>query len=493
MFSKKNGLAPFSTNLRLAISSIVKLELELLLAFEYTVKLFIYTKKTLTYTFSTSYFIRAILFYLQVIFKRMSKVAIVGLQWGDEGKGKFVDYFAGEADVIVRFQGGNNAGHTIVHNNKSYKLSVLPSGILHKDKISYIGPGVVLDLEALTQEIQKLEQMEIKVSEKNLKIAENVTIILPLYKKLDILLESLKGNNKIGTTGRGISFAYQDHVGRRGVRLCDLYHDKYLSQQINCILDFYAPLLEKHDINFNIESEKKDIYSYIDKYKNIYQKYMAPPNFLSFFLGKRILFEGAQGAMLDVTFGTYPFVTSSNTLAPQSFIGGGCGGKLDKIFGVTKAYCTRVGSGPFPTEDFTEVGELLQKNGAEYGTVTGRKRRCGYLDLVALKFIINLSGITNIILTKIDVLNNFKTIKICTSYELEGKPISYFPSILQEKIVPVYTEMPGWGNGYAFDSFESLPFQLKSYIRFIEDFVKIPVSVLSFGPDRNQTLNLSSV
>lgn len=423
----------------------------------------------------------------------MSKIAIVGLQWGDEGKGKFVDYFAEKADVIARFQGGNNAGHTIVANGVSYKLSVLPSGILHENKISYIGPGVVLDMEALHNEIERLEKLNIKVSETNLKIAENVVIILPLYKKLDLLLESLKGENKIGTTGRGISFAYQDHVGRRSIRICDTYEEASLSKKIENILDFYSPLLEKYDKNFAYQNEKNDTISYIEKYKNIYKKHIVLPNFLHSMEGKNILFEGAQGAMLDITFGTYPFVTSSNTLASQSFIGGGCGGKFDKILGVAKAYCTRVGSGPFPSEDSTEIGEELQRKGAEYGTVTGRKRRCGHLDLIALRYIIEISGITDIILTKIDVLNGFEKVKICRAYNLNGKEITHFPTTGQEKLIPVYTELPGWEEGYDYTSFQNLPSSLKTYIKFIEDFVKIPVSVLSFGADRNQTLNLSSI
>lgn len=424
----------------------------------------------------------------------MSKIAIVGLQWGDEGKGKFVDYFASGAKVIVRFQGGNNAGHTIVINNKSYKLSVLPSGILHKNKISFIGSGVVLDLAALEKEINEIKLSGIDISPDNLKIAENITIIIPLYKKLDLLLEGIK-QHKIGTTGRGIGFAYQDQVGRRGIRVCDIYDKATLDERVEDILNFYSPFLEKHDKNFSVTETKNEILEYCNYYKDIFKDYLVHPTFLSSFTGENILFEGAQGAMLDVSFGTYPFVTSSNTLASQSFIGSGCSGKLDKVFGVVKAYSTRVGFGPFPTEDFNEDGKLMQERGAEFGTVTGRKRRCGYLDLVALKYICNLSGVTDIILTKIDVLNTFKKIKVCTSYKIKNKTLNTFPTAKadQESITPIYEELEGWGDDYSFNTQEELPINLKNYIKFIENFLNIKVSVLSFGAEREDTLNLTSI
>jgi adenylosuccinate synthase len=425
----------------------------------------------------------------------MSNIAIVGLQWGDEGKGKFVDYFTKDANVVVRFQGGNNAGHTIVINGVSYKLSVLPSGILHEDKIAFIASGVVLNLEALHLEIERIRLSGIKISHDNLKIADNITLIIPLYQKLDLLLESLKGEKKIGTTGRGISFAYQDKVGRRGIRICDLYEPAVLKDRIDSILEFYSPLLEKYDSSFSANDCREEILNFLTKYKDIFEQYLVRPTYLHSLKDAKILFEGAQGAMLDVTYGTYPFVTSSNTLASEIFTGAGYHQNLNKVFGTVKAYSTRVGSGPFPTEDFTEIGERMNSIGAEFGTVTGRKRRCGFLDLVSLKHIVKLSGISDIILTKIDVLNDFPTIKVCVAYNLDGKEIDYWPSKEEEqkRIVPIYKDFTGWPGGYSFKKLSDLPNSLIAYIKFIEDYLGIPVSVLSFGADREDTLNLSSL
>jgi adenylosuccinate synthase len=425
----------------------------------------------------------------------MSNICIAGLQWGDEGKGKFVDYFAKNANIVVRFQGGNNAGHTIVTDGVSYKLSLLPSGILHKGKIAFIASGVVVDLESLYDEIERIKARNIEISNQNLKIAENISIIIPLYKKLDLLLENLKGDKKIGTTGRGIGIAYQDKVGRRSIRMCDLFEEETIKDRLDNILQFYSPILEKYEKTFNLEETKKETLNYIQKYRDYFKNHLVSSNFLNDFKNENILFEGAQGAMLDISFGTYPFVTSSNTLASEVYIGAGFGGKLDKVFGVAKAYCTRVGAGPFPSEDFGEEGEIMQKKGAEFGTVTGRIRRCGFLDLVALKQIIELSGITDIILTKIDVLNSLKTIKVCTSYMLDGKEIKHIPSSegLQSRLIPVYTELEGWGDGYSFKNFEELPIALKNYIQFIESYTKIPVSVLSFGAEREESLTLNKI
>ena len=425
----------------------------------------------------------------------MSTVCIAGLQWGDEGKGKFVDYFASGAKVVVRFQGGNNAGHTIVNKGISYKLSLLPSGILHEGKISFIGSGVVVDLESLKSEIERNKSVGVKITTDNLKIAENITVVLPLYKQLDLLLETLKGDKKIGTTGRGISFAYQDIAGRRGIRVCDLYEEVIFKERLNQIFEFYHPLLEKYDPNFNFESSKKENLAYIENNRDFIKPHLVPPTFLENYKNENILFEGAQGAMLDVSYGTYPFVTSSHTLPTASFVGSGFGGKMDKTFGVAKAYCTRVGFGPFPSEDFTQEGELMQNKGAEFGTVTGRIRRCGFLDLVSLKHIMMLSGTTDIILTKIDVLNDFEKIKVCIAYEVDGKEINYLPSSqkAQAKIKPVYKEFEGWSGGYDFKNFSGLPQTLKTYIKFIEEYTSVPVSVLSFGAERDETLNLTNV
>ncbi len=425
----------------------------------------------------------------------MTSVCIAGLQWGDEGKGKFVDYLAKDAKIIVRFQGGNNAGHTIVINGTSYKLSLLPSGILHEGKISFIASGVVVDLESLYNEIERIRQSGVKISPENLKMAENISIILPIYKKLDLLIESLKGENKIGTTGRGIGLAYQDKVGRRSIRLCDLNEEEIVHERINAIMQFYSPILEKHDPSFNGDLARQEMLEYIAKYKGFFKEYLVPANFLQNFKEENILFEGAQGAMLDVSFGTYPFVTSSNTLASEVYIGAGFGGKLNRVLGVAKAYCTRVGFGPFPTEDFGEDGKVMQKNGAEFGTVTGRIRRCGFLDLVALKHIIELSGVTDIILTKIDVLNGFKKVKVCTAYELEGKVINYIPASekLQKQLKPIYTELEGWESGYSFNKLEELPLTLKNYIKFIESYTNTKISILSFGAERKDSLTLNKI
>lgn len=425
----------------------------------------------------------------------MSNVCIAGLQWGDEGKGKFVDYFTDGAEVVVRFQGGNNAGHTIVHKGISYKLSLLPSGILHKGKISFIASGVVVDLESLKAEIERNRNLGIEVSPENLKVADNVTVILPLYKKLDLLTENIKGDKKIGTTGRGISLAYQDTVGRRAIRMCDLFEEEVWMERLSQIIDFYSPFILKYEPSFNIEECRQENINYIKNNQDFIKPYLVLPTFLSGYKNKNILFEGAQGAMLDCNYGTYPYVTSSNTLPTASFIGCGFGGRMDKIFGVAKAYCTRVGFGPFPSEDFTSEGELLQTKGAEFGTVTGRIRRCGFLDLVALKHIITLSGTTDIILTKIDVMDDFEKIKVCVGYEIEGEVINFLPSsqVKQDIAKPIYKEFAGWKGGYSFKNFESLPENLKTYIKFIEEYTLIPVSVLSFGAEREETLNLKNV
>jgi len=363
----------------------------------------------------------------------MSNVAVIGAQWGDEGKGKIVDWLSEKADVVVRFQGGHNAGHTLVINNKTYKLKLLPSGIVRKNKISIIGNGVVIDPWALLDEIEQMENLGIKINDENLFIAENATLILPFHKELDGIREDSKDTDKIGTTRRGIGPAYEDKVGRRGIRVMDLANEKNLSKKIDTILFHHNSIrkgLGKKTIDKDTLMKKlikisstilkfsKPVWKKIDEFKK---------------KNKTILFEGAQGILLDVDHGTYPYVTSSNTVAGASLVGSGCGpDTINYILGIVKAYTTRVGEGPFPTELKNEVGKKIGERGKEFGTVTNRKRRCGWLDAVLVKQSCIISGINGIALTKIDVLDEFKELYICVAYELHGKKIDYFPSALQE-------------------------------------------------------------
>ena len=377
----------------------------------------------------------------------MSNVAVIGAQWGDEGKGKIVDWLSEKADVVIRFQGGHNAGHTLVVNNITYKLKLLPSGVVRKNKISIIGNGVVIDPWALLDEIKQIENLGIKVSDKNLFIAENAMLILPFHKELDGIREDSKDTEKIGTTRRGIGPAYEDKVGRRGIRVIDLANEKNLSKKIDTIL-------------FHHNSIRKGLgKKTVDKEAVMKELIKISPAILKFSIpvwkkieelkkkNKTILFEGAQGILLDVDHGTYPYVTSSNTVAGASLVGSGCGlNTINYVLGIVKAYTTRVGEGPFPTELKNEVGKKIGERGKEFGTVTNRKRRCGWFDAVLVKQSCIISGINGIALTKIDVLDEFKELYICVAYELHGKKIDYFPSALQDQIElkPIYKRMDGW-------------------------------------------------
>lgn len=422
----------------------------------------------------------------------MSTICVTGLQWGDEGKGKIVDILAERSDYIVRFHGGNNAGHTIVIDGKTYKLSLLPSGILREGKIAYIGPGVVVDIEVLLSEISMLQSQNIVISAKNLKIADNATIILDIYKKLDETVENLKGDQKIGTTKRGIGFAYQDKSARRAIRVCDLFETDALKSRITEILTFYSPFLAKYSCHL------ESIEHYINNLTNLGQKiksHVVPSVFLQDKLvDNNILFEGAQGAMLDNSFGTYPYVTSSNTISSSLFSGSGIGiANIDRIIGVLKAYTTRVGEGPFMTEDKTDVGAEMQKVGKEFGTVTGRIRRCGALDLVSAKHFANLCGINEIVLTKLDVLSNLDEISVCTAYSVNGVEINHLPSgqVEQASIVPVYTTLRGWKSDISnITNPSDLPVNAVEYIRFISKYLGIKISIVSVGQDRLQTIYL---
>ena len=426
----------------------------------------------------------------------MKNVVVVGSQWGDEGKGKIVDWLSSQADVVVRFQGGHNAGHTLVINGVTYKLSLLPSGIVRKNKISIIGNGVVVDPWALLDEIKKLKSKGIDINDKNLIISEAVTLILPFHRELDEIRENQAGKEKIGTTRKGIGPAYEDKVGRRSIRLMDLLSDKDLDNKLETVL------LHHNSIRKGLG---KEIYKK-DEIKNKLLKiapeiivYAAPvwkkiDEFKQ--QGKKILFEGAQGILLDVDHGTYPFVTSSNTVASTAATGSGCGPDTIKyVLGITKAYTTRVGEGPFPTELKNNIGELLGKRGKEFGTVTSRKRRCGWFDGVLVRQTIKISGINGIALTKLDVLDEFDEIKMCIHYELDGKKIDYLPTSSKDqfKVKPIYKTFPGWKTStQGVRNINELPEKARNYITAVEDFIGAKISSISTSPEREDTILLEN-
>ena len=426
----------------------------------------------------------------------MPNVAVIGAQWGDEGKGKIVDWLSEKADVIVRFQGGHNAGHTLVVNNITYKLKLLPSGIVRKNKISIIGNGVVIDPWALLDEIKQIEKLGIKITNENLYIAENATLILPLHKELDGIREDSKSTETIGTTRRGIGPAYEDKIGRRGIRLMDLAHKENLSNRIDMIVFHHDSIrkgLGKKKIN------KKKLINDLSKISSKVLKYSQPVwKKIEKFKRKKkkILFEGAQGVLLDVDHGTYPFVTSSNTVAGTIFAGTGCSlDMVNYILGIVKAYSTRVGKGPFPTELKNELGENIGQRGNEFGTVTNRKRRCGWLDAVLVKQSCVISGINGISLTKIDVLDEFKDLYICVAYKLNGKKIDYFPSALQDqfKVKPIYKRFNGWlKSTRGIKQWKKLPKNAQKYIAFIKNFCGVKISSISTSPKREDTILLEN-
>ena len=424
----------------------------------------------------------------------MSNVAVIGSQWGDEGKGKIVDWLSEKADVVVRFQGGHNAGHTLVIDGVVYKLSLLPSGIVRKGKISVIGNGVVIDPYALISEIEKVATQGIKVTPDNLLIADNATLILPLHQQRDLSSEKGMGSKKIGTTGRGIGPAYEDKVARRAIRVCDLAFPKYLEERLDSLIDYHNALhigagLETIDkkkalndllkLADKILPFAKPVWLMLDKYKS---------------QGKKILFEGAQGVMLDVDHGTYPFVTSSNTVTGQGFTGSGAGvGSIGFVLGITKAYTTRVGSGPFPTEQDNEVGNGLGQRGHEFGTVTGRKRRCGWFDAVMVRQAVKVAGISGIALTKLDVMDGMEKVKICVGYKHKNKNYDYFPSspVIQAELEPVYEEMPGWKEStHCARSYKDLPKNAVNYVKRIEKLIEAPIALISTSPEREDTILL---
>lgn len=422
----------------------------------------------------------------------MANVVVVGSQWGDEGKGKIVDWLSVRADVVVRFQGGHNAGHTLVINGEVYKLSLVPSGIVRENKLSVIGNGVVVDPWALLEEINRLRTQGVDISPDNLKIAENATLILPLHQELDVVRESTNSGVKIGTTKRGIGPAYEDKVGRRALRIADLAHPDTLRDKIENLLTHHNTIRRGLSLDpFEVEP----LYQQLVEVAPSITPYAAPVWRLldaAWRKGQRILFEGAQGALLDVDHGTYPYVTSSNTIAGQAAIGTGIGpSALGHVLGITKAYTTRVGEGPFPSEQNNEVGQKLGERGHEFGTVTGRKRRCGWFDAVLVRQVVQTAGINGIALTKLDVLDGFDEIKICTSYTLDGQTIDYLPAneVQQAHIKPVYETLEGWSEtSYGARSWARLPANAVRYVRYIEELIGAPVTLLSTSPERDDTI-----
>ena len=424
----------------------------------------------------------------------MKNVVIVGSQWGDEGKGKIVDWLSSEADVVIRFQGGHNAGHTLVIDGVTYKLRLLPSGIVRKNKISVIGNGVVVDPWALLDEIEEIKSKGVDVNENNLILSESATLIMPYHKEMDEIREDEAGDSKIGTTRRGIGPAYEDKVGRRSIRVIDLASEENLDNRLTSALSHHntirkgldKPVCEKNQLKKNllkiapkILKYSKQVWKKIDEFKS--QK-------------KKILFEGAQGILLDVDHGTYPFVTSSNTVASSAATGSGCGpNSINYVLGITKAYTTRVGEGPFPTELTDEIGEHLGTVGKEFGTVTSRKRRCGWFDGVLVRQAIKISGIDGIALTKLDVLDKLEEIKMCIGYEIDGNKIDYLPAALdkQLKVKPIYKTFKGWKSSTSeIKEFENLPDNAKIYIKELEDFIEAKISSISTSPERKDTILL---
>ena len=423
----------------------------------------------------------------------MANVVVVGAQWGDEGKGKIVDWLSERADVIARFQGGHNAGHTLVIDGEVFKLNALPSGVVRGGKLSVIGNGVVLDPWHLVTEIASIRQQGVEISPKTLMIAENTPLILPIHGELDRAREEAASKGtKIGTTGRGIGPAYEDKVGRRSVRVADLADEATLEARVDRALQHHDPLrrglgiepVDRDALVAQLKEIAKEILPFAAPvWKVLNDKRKA---------GKRILFEGAQGALLDIDFGTYPFVTSSNVIAGQAATGVGVGpGAIDYVLGIVKAYTTRVGEGPFPTELDDDDGHRLGTRGHEFGTVTGRKRRCGWFDAALVRQTCATSGVTGISLTKLDVLDGFETLKICVGYELDGKTLDYLPTAAdqQARCKPVYEEIEGWSQSTeGARSWADLPAQAIKYVRRIEELIQCPVALVSTSPEREDTI-----
>ncbi len=422
----------------------------------------------------------------------MANVVVVGAQWGDEGKGKIVDWLSERADVVVRFQGGHNAGHTLQVDNVTYKLSLLPSGVVRPGKLSVIGNGVVVDPWALLDEIERLGGQGVKITPETLQLAENASLILPIHGQLDRAREAARGAGKLGTTGRGIGPAYEDKVGRRAVRVCDLGDADLLAARVDALLlhgnallrGLGQPEVDRDELIRSLQALAPKILPFAGRvWESLHELRRQ---------GRKILFEGAQGALLDVDHGTFPYVTSSNTIAGQAAAGAGVGPQaLNYVLGITKAYTTRVGAGPFPTELQDETGTLLGERGHEFGTVTGRRRRCGWFDAVLVRQAIRLGGISGIALTKLDVLDGLETLKVCTGYRIGGEDFDHLPASpsLQAAAEPVYETLEGWTESTrGARSWAELPATAVKYIRRIEELIQAPVALLSTSPDRLDTI-----
>lgn len=421
----------------------------------------------------------------------MAAVVLIGAQWGDEGKGKITDFLADKADMVVRYQGGNNAGHTVVIDRETYKLHLIPSGIFYPEKICIIGNGLVIDPEVLIEELDYLENRGISTS--NLRISSNAHLIMPYHKALDILEEEFKGEQRVGTTKRGIGPAYKDKASRTGIRVSDLLDKEEFYNKLKYNVE------EKNLILNKVYNHQEFDFNYIfDKYLEYAERINAYVTDASLEVnnylkeGKKVLFEGAQGTLLDLDHGTYPYVTSSNPVAGAACVGAGVGPtRIDKVVGVVKAYTTRVGEGPFPTELTCESGELIRNRGGEFGTTTGRPRRCGWFDAVIARFAVRINGISDFALTKLDVLNGMNTLKICTGYRYKGQTLKEFPQNLKilAECEAVYEEMPGWqGELTEIRKYKDLPVQAKKYVERIEELTEVPVTMLAVGPGRAQTI-----
>ncbi len=422
----------------------------------------------------------------------MSHVAVIGAQWGDEGKGKIVDWLSSRAEVIVRFQGGHNAGHTLVIDGKVFKLSLLPSGVVRPGKLSIIGNGVVVDPWHLLNEIASLQGQGVDINPSTLLVAENAVLILPFYATIDKAREEARSGGKIGTTGRGIGPAYEDKVARRAIRFCDLAQPDLLREKIDNLLFHHnsvlrglgAPEIDRSGFEKSLAQITPKLLPFISPTWLRLDQEMRT--------GKKVLFEGAQGSLLDVDHGTYPYVTSSNTVSGMAAVGSGVGPRdIHYVLGICKAYTTRVGGGPFPTELFDEIGEGIGQRGKEFGTVTGRKRRCGWLDAVALRQSVKVNGIDGLALTKLDVLDGMDELKICTAYKLNGKLIDYLPAstALQKMIEPVYETWPGWTEStQGARSWSQLPPKAVKYTKRIEELIETPIAMLSTSPEREDTI-----
>jgi len=428
----------------------------------------------------------------------MSAFVVLGAQWGDEGKGKMTDYLAESAEVVVRTQGGNNAGHTVEVGEKQYKLHLIPSGILYGSKLNIIGNGVVLDPKGFFEEIEYLEKLGVEITPNNLIVSDRAQLIMPYHKLLDSLKEKSRGKNDIGTTGKGIGPCYTDKAERSGIRVCDLMHTEVFAERLKENVDFKNEIITKI-----FGAEKLDFQAIYDEYIILAERlrpFVADISvrvYDAIKAGKKVLFEGAQGTLLDIDYGTYPYVTSSNTIAGGVCTGAGIGPTMiDGAVGIAKAYTTRVGKGPFPTELLNEVGEWIREKGHEFGVTTGRSRRCGWLDLVILKSSARLNGLTSFTVTKIDTLAGLEKLQVCVGYKYDGKVIDYIPASLEDlaKCEPIYEEFEGWDTSIEnARSYEELPENAKKYLKRIEEFTGTPICIVSVGPRRDQTIKVGAL